>query len=98
VFFYLLVLQRGVVLDKLIFSQSGVFRLQQLASQVHSITGMRHKLSDQSSMMELLRDCASSNHSVIQEHFAAFSSELDSGQVGSLVANGVRPRLALHTH
>ncbi|GAB1265418.1 hypothetical protein NBRC116493_27550 [Aurantivibrio infirmus] len=85
-------------MDKLIFSQSGVYRLSQLASQVHSITGMRHKLSDQSSMMELLRDCATSNHSVIQEHFAAFSSELDSTQVSSLVANGVRPRVSSHTH
>jgi hypothetical protein len=74
---------------KIIFSQSGVFRLQQLASQVRSITGIRHKLSDESAMLELLRSCAKSNHKVIKTYFAAFTSELSDEQRTSLLARGI---------
>lgn len=78
-----------MVLDKIIFSQSGVYRLQQLASQVRSITGIRHKLSDESAMLELLRCCATSDHKVIRSYYAAFTSELDARQMDSLAAKGV---------
>ncbi|MEX1033951.1 MAG: hypothetical protein WDZ30_11370 [Cellvibrionaceae bacterium] len=76
-------------MEKIIFSQSGVYRLQQLASQVRCITGIRHKLSDESAMIELLRSSASSDHKVIQTYFAAFTSELDEQQRSSLVAKGI---------
>ena len=84
-------------MEKLIFSQSGVYRLQQLASQVHHITGTRHKLSDENAMLDLLRDCAKSKHKVIQTYFAAFSSELSDDQINKLRARGVQPDL-LQTH
>ena len=84
-------------MEKLIFSQSGVYRLQQLASQVHHITGTRHKLSDEQDMLDLLRDCSKSKHKVIQTYFAAFTSELDEDQTNSLRARGVQPHL-VHTH
>lgn len=71
-------------MEKIIFSQSGVYRLQQLASQVRSITGIRHRLSDESAMIELLRSCASSKHQVIQTYLAAFTSELNEQQKSSL--------------
>lgn len=71
-------------MEKIIFSQSGVYRLQQLASQVRSITGIRHRLSDESAMIELLRSSASSKHQVIQTYLAAFTSELDEQQKSSL--------------
>lgn len=85
-------------MEKLIFSQSGVYRLQQLASQVRSITGIRHKLSDESAMLELLRSCARSNHKVIKTYFAAFTSELDDTQRSSLLAKGVRAQRDAHAH
>ncbi|MCW8195528.1 hypothetical protein F6455_12085 [Proteobacteria bacterium 005FR1] len=83
-------------MDKIIFSQSGVYRLQQLASQVRNITGIRHRLSDESAMLELLRCCASSNHKVIKTYFAAFTSELDERQRISLQARGVRAHQGEH--
>ncbi len=89
---------KGTILDKMIFSQSGVFRLQQLASQVHNITGIRHKLSDESDMLDMLRGCAGSDHQTIQTYFAAFAGELDSDQVGKLLARGIRPRSYMQTH
>ena len=88
-------------MEKLILSQSGVYRLQQLASQFHHLTGVRHKLSDNEAMIDLLRDCATSGDKVIQTYFAAFTSELEPEQVSSLVAMGVQPKMAfgsLQTH
>lgn len=85
-------------MEKLIFSQSGVYRLQQLASQVRTITGIRHKLSDESAMLELLRSCATSNHKVIKTYFAAFTSELNDRQRNSLSARGVRSQRDAHAH
>jgi len=76
-------------MDKLILSQTGVYRLQQLASQVRHITGIRHKLADECAMLELLRSCASSKHVVIRSYFAAFASELNDQQRSSLQARGV---------
>lgn len=84
-------------MEKLIFSQSGVYRLQQLASQVHHITGTRHKLSDESAMIDLLRHSSKSKHKVIQTYFAAFASELDENQANTLRARGIQPHL-LNTH
>lgn len=85
-------------MEKIIFSQTGVYRLQQLASQVRSITGIRHKLSDESAMLELLRACASSKHQVIQTYFAAFASELNDQQMSSLLAKGILARTGARTH
>jgi len=87
-----------ITLEKLIFSQSGVYRLQQLASQVHNITGIRHRLSDEQAMLDLLRNCAQSEDKVIQTYFAAFTSELSPGQLNSLMARGVQPRMSATTH
>ncbi len=77
-------------MSNLIFSQSGVYRLQQLANQVYSYTGTRHKLSDPKAMLTLLRDSAESSHQVIQTYFAAFTSELDEIQRHTLTDHGVK--------
>lgn len=83
-------------MEKLIFSQSGVYRLQQLASQFHHITGVRHKLSNESEMINLLRDCSESKDKVIQTYFAAFTGELDEAQSNSLRRRGVQPQFITH--
>jgi hypothetical protein len=80
-------------LEKIIFSQSGVYRLQQLATQFHHQTGVRRRLSSSEDMIDLLRDCAESKDKVIQTYFAAFTSELDPNQVNSLSALGIQPRV-----
>lgn len=80
-------------MEKLIFSQSGVYRLQQLATQFHQQTGIRRRLSSAEDMIDLLRDCAESKDKTIQTYFAAFTGELDATQVNSLAALGVNPRL-----
>jgi len=71
-------------LDTLIFSQSGVYRLQQLANQVRNVTGIRHKLSDPSDVVSLLQKCSRSNNQVIQTYYNAFTNELDAEQMQSL--------------
>jgi DNA gyrase/topoisomerase IV subunit A len=76
-------------LDKMIFSQTGVYRLQQLAKQVHSITGIRHKLSDPEEVITLLKESSRSNHQVIQAFYMAFTSELDQHQIISLTNQGI---------
>ena len=78
-------------MEKLIFSQSGVYRLQQLATQFHHQTGIRRRLSSEEDMIDLLRDCAVSKDKIIQTYFAAFASELDAEQVNSLAALGIKP-------
>jgi hypothetical protein len=80
-------------LEKIIFSQSGVYRLQQLATQFHHQTGIRRRLSSEAEMLDLLRDCSESNDKVIQTYFAAFTGELDADQVNSLAARGVVPKM-----
>lgn len=76
-------------MDKIILSQSGVYRLQQLASQVYHHTRVRYKLSDQAGMVNMLSDASRSNHKVIRAYFAAFSQELSAEQRVELMDRGV---------
>ncbi len=77
--------------DKFVMSQSGVYRLHQLAHQVHTATGVRHKLSDHDSLLNLLDFSSHCSNSTIQTYLAAFTSELDSEVVDELEENGVLP-------
>lgn len=83
----------GCFLDKLIFSQSGVYRLQQLASQVYRHCGMRHKLSQQEGIVELLQFSSISDHQVVRAYFAAFTNCLDRHQRDLLIERGVKLNL-----
>jgi len=84
-------------LNKVIFSQSGVYRLQQLASRFHHITGIRHKLSDEAAMLDLLRNSAKSDHKIRQTYFAAFAKGLNEEQANKLRAKGIQPQIS-NTH
>lgn len=75
--------------EKIILSQSGVYRLQKLANQVHNTTGIRHRLSDQASMLKLIDFSSHCENSLIHTYLAAFASELDAGTLESLENQGI---------
>lgn len=72
-----------------IFSQAAIFRLQQLASSVHKNTGTRHKLSDPSSMMALLRYAAEAPTANIAIQYQAFIRILTRAEREDLLKRGV---------
>ncbi len=76
-------------MNKLILSQTGVFRLQQLAHQMRSCTGIRHKLSDQKSILHLLHECQNCADTAVRKQLHAFSDILDNTQSHVLQQNGV---------
>ncbi len=79
-------------MDTLIFSQSAIFRLQQLGSQYFHHTGVRHRLADPHSVAELLRATALSQQSDVRICYEAFVLELNKRQIDALAARGVQLR------
>ena len=63
-------------MKSLIFSQAGVYRLQQLSTLVRQKTGVRHHLSDLKSTINLLRFSCTSPDPVVYDAFSCFSNEL----------------------
>lgn len=80
----------------LIFSQSAVFHLQQLASQVYRNTGTRYKLSTTAGIVTLLNESVYSSKPDIQSHYDAFVMELNKRQIDALLDEGVHVRPPLH--
>lgn len=76
-------------MNTLIFSQSGIYRLQQLASQYYHQTGVRHKLSSPDGMINLLRDTADYQQREVRLCYDAFLMELNERQMKALSARGV---------
>ena len=75
--------------DSLIFSQSSIFYLQKLAHDVHTNTGVRHKLSNENSMLQLLKIATLSTDFTVRHDLERFTDELDSTQVKMLKGQGV---------
>ncbi len=75
--------------QRLIFSQSGVFRLQQLASLVYRKTGVRHKLSVEDELLEMLRLSTRSQQSDIRRCCENFTMELNARQLAALKTYGI---------
>lgn len=76
----------------LIFSQSAIFHLQQLASLVYRHTGMRYKLSTTAGIVTLLNESVYSSRPDIQSHYDAFVMELNKRQIDALFNHGVEVR------
>ena len=76
-------------MDKLIFSQTGVYRLQQLANQVHQHCNVRYKLSKQAGIIDLLRYSSKSEHRVVMAYYVAFTNSLNSLQRDQLNKSGI---------
>jgi hypothetical protein len=73
----------------LVLSQSGIYRLQQLATVVRQKTGVRHKLSDPKDIINLLRFSCTSPDSNIYDSYNYFTNELDEDQRLYLQSRGL---------
>jgi hypothetical protein len=73
----------------LVLSQSGIYRLQQLATVVRQKTGVRHKLSDPKDIINLLRFSCTSPDSNIYDTYNYFTNELDQDQRLYLQSRGL---------
>lgn len=76
-------------MQRLILNDTSIFHLQKLAHDVRSTTGVRHRLSDENSMMKLLKKATISENSAVQRDLKAFASELGEEQINSLLSRGV---------
>jgi len=79
-------------MDTLIFSQTAIFRMQQLASCVYHKTGTRHRMATQEGMLALLRDAGSSTDRDIRQYYDSFVMELNKRQLDALEARNVSMR------
>lgn len=79
-------------MDTLIFSQTAIFRMQQLASCVYHKTGTRHRMATQDGMLALLRDAGSSADRDIRQYYDSFVLELNKRQLDALEARDVSMR------
>jgi len=79
-------------MDTLIFSQTAIFRMQQLASCVYHKTGVRHRMATQEGMLTLLRNAGASADRDIHQYYDAFVMELNKQQLELLEARNVTLR------
>lgn len=83
-------------MDTLIFSQTAIFRMQQLASCLYHRTGVRHRMATQEGMLDLLRDGGASRDAEVREYYDAFVLELNKRQLDMLEARNVKLRKPFH--
>lgn len=79
-------------MDTLIFSQSAIFRMQQLASCVYHKTGIRHRMATQDGMLSLLNEAGASADRDVRHYYDAFVRELNNRQLELLAARNVKMR------
>jgi len=79
-------------MNALIFSQSAIFRLQQLGSQYYHYTGERHRLAEENGILHLLQNSAMIPDRKVRNAYHAFLMELDKTQIDALVQRGIRLR------
>jgi hypothetical protein len=77
----------------LIFSQAAIFRMQQLASSYFHKTGVRHRISSDEGMLDLLKEAALCGEKEVRRCYDAFVMELNKRQIDGLAARGVKLRL-----
>jgi len=76
-------------MNALSFSQTAIFCLRRLVTQYYYFTGVRHRLTDEFGILELLRKSASMTHSNVRDAYRAFLKKLDQHQIDMLVAQGI---------
>jgi len=84
-------------MDTLIFSQTAIFRLQQLGSQYYHHTGERHRLANESGILALLQSSALIADRNVRAAYDAFVMELNKRQVDALTQRGIKLRFPMHT-
>ena len=82
-------------MDTLIFSQTAIFRLQQLGSHYFHHTGIRHRLADQAGILNLLKESALVSERKVRSAYDAFILELNKRQIDALAERGIKLRLPL---
>ena len=82
-------------MNQLLFSQSALYKLQQLVKAVRAKTGVRHRLSVQKDIFALLRYSCTSSDASIANYYALFVHELDEDQKNFLQNRGLL-RLRIH--
>jgi hypothetical protein len=81
-------------MDNLIFSQTAIFRMQQLASSFYHKTGIRHRMASPEGMLALLREAALSTDKHISDCYDYFVVSLTKQQVEMLRQRNVKLRSA----
>lgn len=76
-------------MKSLVFSQTGVYRLQLLSTLVKQKTGVRHHLSDPKSTINLLRYSSTSPDTAIYDAYTNFTHSLESDQRDYLQSRGL---------
>lgn len=76
-------------MDSLIFSQTAIFRMQQLASCIYHKTGTRHRMATQEGMLSLLREAGASADRDVGQYYDSFVMELNKRQLDMLEARDV---------
>lgn len=76
-------------MQQLILSQSSVFYLQKIAHDVHADSGVRYKMSNESSMLNLLKVATLSKNSSVRKDLDRFASDLNKDQLKTLMSHGV---------
>jgi len=84
-------------MDTLIFSQTAIFRLQQLGSQFYHHTGVRHRLANEGGILDLLQSSALITDRKVRGAYEAFVTELNKRQIDALSERGIRLRFPIHT-
>jgi hypothetical protein len=79
-------------MNTLIFSQTAIFRMQQLASCIYHKTGIRHRMAKQEGMLALLREAGESADKDVRQHYDSFVLELNDRQLQLLEARDVKMR------
>lgn len=83
-------------MDSLIFSQSAIFRLQQLASCLYHTTGVRYRMATPEGMLDLLRTSSASRDGEVRQYYDSFVLELNKRQLDMLEARNVKLRQPFH--
>ncbi len=84
-------------MDTLIFSQTAIFRLQQLGSQYYHHTGERHRLANEGGILELLVSSALISDRKVRAAYDAFVMELNNRQIDALTQRGAKLRFPMQT-
>ncbi|MFO1390480.1 hypothetical protein [Cellvibrio sp.] len=85
-------------MSALIFSQSAIFRLQQLGSQYYHYTGERHKLAEENGILDLIQCSAIIPDRKVRSAYHAFLMELNKSQINALLERGVKLRYPYMLH
>jgi hypothetical protein len=83
-------------MDSLIFSQTAIFRMQQLASCLYHKTGIRYRMATQEGMLDLLRDGSASRDGEVRQYYDSFVLELNKRQLDMLEERNVKLRKPFH--